>query len=124
MKYSIDFEGLKTYLETLKESDFQAADGNYNTNPDGIMKTAFLAMDKPNPNIPNGQVIQFGQPFLVDAIGCDLTVIEYTKKKYKLPTGRAIFGKFIKTIVSDCHKLYQTVLNGYWCIPSQFINYK
>jgi len=123
MKYSIDFDGLKRYLENLNESDFQGSDGSLTSNPDGIIKIAFLEGDNPNLNIPNGQIIRFGQPFLVDAIGCDLTVIEYTKRKYKLPTGRAIFGKFIKTVVSDCHKFYHTALNGYWCIPSQFIIY-
>lgn len=125
MKYTIDFDGLQKYLETLKESDFQAADGNSLTNPNGIIKQAYtfdeFGFNKKD--VPISQVIKFGQPFLCDALGSDLSVIELSKRKYKLPTGRAINSKYIKTVVSDCWKIYKTALNGYWCIPSQFITY-
>ena len=32
-------------------------------------------------------------------------------------------SEFIQTVVSNCHKIYHTALNGYWCIPERFIVY-
>ena len=81
----------------------------------------FFKMDKSK--ITLDTVIDYGTPFLVDAIGNDLSIIVQTKKKYKLPNnGRAIKGKFDRTLIDDCRKLYGTPLNGYWIIPQRFLN--
>ena len=123
MKYEIKYEELTDYLKTLSDKDFQR---NWNKNPDAPMKEGhsisdieYFKMDKSK--IPLDTVIDLGTPFLVDAIGNDLSIIILTKRKYKLPTGRAVNAKFDRTLISDCRKLYGTPLNGYWIIPKQFL---
>ena len=124
MKYEIKYEELTDYLKTLKDKDFQR---NLNENPDAPMKEGhsildieFFKMDKSK--IPLGTLIDFGDPFLVDAVGNDLSVVVLTKRKYKLPTGRAINAKFDRTLISDCRALYGNPLNGYWIIQKRFLN--
>ena len=70
------------------------------------------------------QVIFYNDPFLVDAIGNDLSVCILTKRKYKLPTGRVVNMKFDRTIISDCTKTYSSCINGYFVIPDRFITTK
>ena len=122
MKYEIKYQELTDYLKTLKDKDFQ---GNWNENTDAPMKEGhsnldveFFKMDKSKISLDT--LIDFGTPFLVDAVGNDLSIVELTKKKYKLPTGRAINAKFDRTLIYDCRAIYGTPLNGYWIIPSRF----
>ena len=127
MKYSIDFEGLEKYLSALKESDFRDADGKRGTNPNGIIKKGIAVDDVDffkidTSKIPFDEVIPYGMPFLCDAIGNDLSVIELSRRKHKLPNGRVINSKFVKTVISDCRKIYGTPLNGYWMIPPQYLS--
>jgi len=122
--YTIDFEGLTQYLNTLNRKDF--ADSR---NKEGIIKEAYtisnierLKMNKSK--IPLDQFIQVGMPFLCDALGGELSVIQASNRKYKLPdSSRCIYAKFIKTVIPNCHKVYGTALNGCWIIPPQFIKY-
>ena len=122
MKYKIKYKELTAYLKTLMDKDFQR---NRNENPDAPMKEPhtildieFFKMDKSTISLDT--LIDFGTPFLVDAVGNDLSIVELTKKKYKLPTGRAINAKFVRTLIYDCRAIYGTPLNGYWIIPSRF----
>ena len=122
-KFKIKHKELKEYLETLTEKDFQ---GNHNQNPDckikeghSIYEIEVCEIDKSE--ITLDTVIFYGTPFLVDAIGNDLSVVMLTKRKYKLPTGRSIHGIFDKTIIDDCRKLYGTPMNSYFIIPDRFL---
>lgn len=124
MKFIIKYKELTDYLKTLKNKDFQR---NWNKNPDAPMKEGhsieditFFKMDKSK--ITLDTLIDYGTPFLVDALGNDLSIIVQTKRKYKLPTGRTVRGKFDRTIINDCRKLYGTPLNGYWIIPDRFLS--
>ena len=124
MKFIIKYKELTDYLKTLKNKDFQR---NWNKNPDAPMKEGhsieditFFKMDKSK--ITLDTLIDYGTPFLVDALGNDLSIIVQTKRKYKLPTGRTVRGKFDRTIINDCRKLYGTPLNGYWIIPYRFLS--
>ena len=128
MKYKIDFEGLKKHLESKVEKDFQRADGHRNHNPNAEIKSAnaiddieHFKMDRSK--IKFDTVINYGMPFLVDSLGNDLTIVQLTKRKFKNPNGRLMRAKHVKTIISDCRKIYGTPLNGYWVIPEQFISY-
>ncbi len=71
--------------------------------------------------IPKDQIIHYGMPFLVDALGNDLSIVILSRRKYKLPTGRVIRAKYDSMNIDDCRKQYGTPLNGYWVIPQQFI---
>ena len=84
-----------------------------------IMDIEYFKMDKSK--IIFDTIIDFGMPFLVDAVGNDISVVVLTKRKYKLPTGRAINAKFDRTLIDDCRMLYGTPLNGYWVIPERFL---
>jgi len=121
--HNIDIPALREYLLTLEESDFQAADGNSSTNPNGIIKEGFcIEKLKTDSEVPAGKIINYRQLYLVDALGNDLSIVKHSKQKRKLPTGRIIKGEFIETVIDNCRKTYGTALNGYWIIPSQFIN--
>ena len=123
MKCKVKYKELTEYLKTLTKDDFQ---NDWNKKPDAPMKEGhsindiiFFDMDKSK--ITLDTFIDYGTPFLLDAIGNDLSIIIQSKRKYKLPTGRAVKGKFDRTLINDCRKLYGTALNGYWIIPDQFL---
>lgn len=123
MKYEIKYKELTEYLKTLSKTDFQR---NWNKNPDAPMKEGHSIMDieyfkMDKSKIIFDTIIDFGMPFLVDAVGNDISVVVLTKRKYKLPTGRAINAKFDRTLIDDCRMLYGTPLNGYWVIPERFL---
>jgi len=120
MKYEIKYKELTDYLKTLKDEDFQRS---WNKNPDAPMKEGHSIMDIEflKSKITLDTLIDYGTPFLVDALGNDLSIIILSKRKYKLPTGRAVNAKFDRTLISDCRALYGTPLNGYWIIPQRFL---
>ena len=123
MKYEIKYKELTDFLKTLKDKDFQR---NWHQNTDAPMKEGhsideieYFKTDKSK--IPLEKVINYGDPFLVDALGNDLSIVILSKRRYKLPTGRAINAKFDRTLISDCRSQYGTPLNGYWIIPKRFL---
>ena len=119
MNYKIDYKGLKEFLETL----------TYRSIKDGAFVKAharndidfFYKTDEDKSKITLNQVIEYGQPFLVDAIGNDLSVCVLTKRKYKLPTGRVVRMKFDATIIDDCRTVLGSPVNNYYVIPDRFI---
>ena len=124
MKYEIKYKELTDFLKTLKDKDFQR---NWNKNTDAPMKEGYsideieyFQTDKSK--IPVEIVINYGEPFLIDALGNDLSIVRLSKRRYKLPTGRAINAKFDRTLIADCRSQYGTPLNGYWIIPKRFLN--
>ena len=124
MKFEIKYKELTEYLKTLNRKDFQ---NNWNKNPNAPMKEGhamididFFKMDKYKISIDT--IINYGSPFLVDAVGNDLSIMILSKRKYKLPTGRAVNAKFDRTIIDDCREIYGTSLSGYWIIPERFLS--
>jgi len=122
-KFKIKYKELAEYLITLNEKDFQT---NWNKNPEckikeghSIEEIELFKSDKSK--ITLDTVIFYGYPFLVDAIGNDLSIVILSKRKYKLPTGRLVHAKFDRTLIDDCRKTYGTPLNGYWIIPDNFL---
>jgi len=116
----IDYIGLKKFLESLSykaiiEGALVEAYGR-----DDIEK--FYKTNKDKRNITLDQVIEYGHPFLVDALGNDLSVCILTKRKYKLPTGRLVQAKLDKTIIEDCRKTLGSPINGYYVIPDRFLD--
>ena len=119
MNYKIDHKGLGEFLETL----------TYRTIKDGALVKAharndidfFYKTDKDKRRITLDSVIEYGQPFLVDAIGNDMSICILTRRKYKLPTGRVVPMKLDKIIIHDCREVFGSCLNGYYVIPDRFI---
>lgn len=109
----MDFEKIKEYLLNLKKEDFE----------NGKLKKAHTIQDveyfKLDNDLEDFEVINYGEYFLVDILGNDLTIVKNTKKRYKTPNGRVVNAKIIKTIIEDCRKVYGTPLNGYWIVPLQ-----
>lgn len=123
LKFEIDYKGLENYLKKLSYSEIET---NWNKPKDAkliegnsIEEIEYFQSDKSK--IPLGTIINYGEPFLVDALGNDLSIVILSKREYKLPTGRKIHAKFVTTVIEDCRGVFGTPLNGYWKIPSQFI---
>ena len=112
----IDYKNLKIYLESLEYNDFH--NGKIEQGH-SIIDIETFNVDKTK--IKLSSVIFYNEPFLVDAIGNDLSIVYLKKRLYRLPTGRTAKCKFDKTIISDCIKQYGGCLNGYWKIPEKFI---
>ena len=122
--FEIDFDGLRNFLKELKYQDYQ--DGvkiKKGTSIDDINRFYNKETSERKLSIPLGQIIAYGMPFLVDAIGNDISVCILTKRNYKLPTGRVVKMKFVTTIIHNCSDQHGSCLNGYWMIPPQFINF-
>ena len=124
MKYKIKYKELSEYLSTLKREDFDRDGYKDSINP--LIKKGYAMDDieffkKDISKIPKEQIIDYGTPFLVYAIGNDLSVCTLQKREFKLPTGRLVRMKLRETVINDCHKNYGTALNGYWIIPIEFI---
>jgi hypothetical protein len=124
LKHKIDYKGLENYLKSLKYSEIET---NCNKPENAklieghsIYDIEYFNMDKSK--IPVEKIINYGQPFLLDALGNDLSIVILSRKGYKLPNGRVINAKYVKTIIKDCRFIYGTPLNGYWIIPNQFIS--
>ena len=121
-KFEIDYAGLEKYLKSLTASDFRG------TNESGKIRKGTSICDivyweKDTTKIRFSDVIVFGQPFLVDLLGNDLSIAVLTKKKYKTPKGRSVKARFIRTIIENCREQFGTPLNGCWIIPNDFITY-
>lgn len=124
LRHKIDYKGLENCLKSLKHSEIETScqkpekpkliEGN------SFEEIEYFKIDKSK--IPLETVINYGEPFLIDALGNDLSIVILSKRGYKLPTGRVIKAKFVTTIIDDCRELFGTPLNGYWKIPSQFIS--
>ena len=122
-KHKIDYKGLENYLKSLNRSEIET-DWNNPENPKlieghSIGEIEYFKTDISK--IPKEKIIQYGEPFMVDALGNDLSIVILSKRGYKLPNGRIINAKFVTTIIGDCRSLYGTPLRGYWKIPNQFI---
>lgn len=121
MRSEINFQELKQYLQALKYSDIET-DWHKPANPKLISGKSVGDIEYFRvKNVPDEKIIRYGEPFLVDALGNDLSILILTKKRYRLPSGRVVNAKFVTTVVDDCRSLFGTPLNGYWKIPSQFI---
>lgn len=115
----INFKELEKYLKSLTYKDFVDA-GLENSKVkkahtvDDVFR--FGGYDK----IEKGTLVNYGEYYLVDIIGNDLTIVKLTKKKHKTPKGRLVPAKIIKTIIDDCKKQYGSCINGYFHIPKEF----
>jgi hypothetical protein len=124
LKHKIDYKGLEEYLKSLNYSEIET---NWNKPQnakliEGVAMNDIIYFKKDMSKIPLQKVIDYGEPFLVDALGNDLSIVILSKRGYKLPTGRVIKAKYVTTIIDNCREIYGTPLNGYWKIPSQFIS--
>jgi hypothetical protein len=124
LKYKIDYKGLENYLKTLGYSDIET---NWHKPKNAKLieghsmeEIQFFKTDKSK--IKPEKIINYGEPFLVDALGNDLSIVILSKRGYKLPNGRVIKAKFVTTILDDCRSVFGSPINGYWKIPSQFIS--
>ena len=124
LKHKIDYKGLETYLRSLKYSEIET---NWNKPENSKLieghsmeDIEYFKTDKSKVTLH--KVINYGEPFMLDAIGNDLSIVILAKRGYKLPTGRVIKAKFVTTIIDDCRSLFGKPLSGYWKIPSQFIS--
>lgn len=124
LKHKIDYKGLENYLKSLNKDDIETTYRTPN-NPKLISAETmddieFFNLDKSK--IPLDKVVNYGEPFLVDILGNDISVVILSKRKYKTPNGRLVRAKYITTIIEDCTEVFGTPLNGYWIIPKQFIS--
>lgn len=118
----IDYDGLKKYLESLTRDEIET-NHRKPIEPKLIEGHSIEEIQYFNTDISKyrpDSIIQFGDAFLVDLLGNDLSIVILTRKKYKAPNGCVYQAKFVKTIIEDCRSLYGTPLNGYWIIPKQF----
>ena len=123
MKNKIDFTGLSLFLRSLTYEDVES--DRRKDNVKLIACKTMLSVERFKLDVdkfPFGKIIKYGEPFLIDALGNDLSIVILSRRKYKLPDGRAIHGKFVTTIIDDCRQLYGSPVNGYWKIPSEYIS--
>jgi hypothetical protein len=122
LKHKIDYEGLEEYIRGLEYSEIETTRNKPENakliKGHSILEIEYFKLNKSTITLES--VIDYGEPFLVDAIGNDLSIVILSKRKYKLPSGRMVNAKFITTLIDDCRSLFGTPLNGYWKIPTQF----
>ena len=118
LRHKIDYSGLEAYLKSLDRSEIETT---WNKPKLPKLSETYLIDDIEKFNDDYALITSYGEPFLVDALGGDLSVCILTRRKYRLPTGRVVQMKFVKTIIEDCHAVYGTALNGCWKIPSRFV---
>ena len=122
MKQKIDIEALKAYLQTLQYADFKdAKQGESEKIIKGVSMKDIEFFKKDITKIPLSAVINYGDVFLADIVGNDLSLVVLTKRKYKMPDGRVCKLKFIQTIINDCQEVFGSPINGFWKVPQQFI---
>jgi len=121
MKYDIDYEGLSKFLHSLTYRGIM--DDNLLTKAQTRDDIDYFHADDEEykKSIDPKTIVEYGEPFLVDVLGNDLSVCKLTRRGFKLPTGRVVRCKLIKTIISDCRAVLGSPTNGYWVIPDKFI---
>lgn len=119
-RYKIDYIALRDYLCALDRSEIETT---FQKPENAALHeaTTRLSIDEYAIGNPIGPIVEYGEPFLVDALGNDLSIVVLTKRRYKLPGGRAINGIFDRAIIDNCRSVYGNPLNGIWKIPSQFL---
>ncbi|MDD3875421.1 MAG: hypothetical protein PHT69_02255 [Bacteroidales bacterium] len=124
LKHEIDYKGLEEFLKQLTYQEIETT-WNKPEHPkliEGHTRDEIEYFDMDASKIKEESIVEHGEPFLVDALGNDLSIVILSKRLYKLPdNSRSIKAKFVTTIIDDCSAIYGTPLNGYWKIPSQFI---
>ena len=109
----LEVEKIKGYIKKLKKEDFYFNKRIKEANAiDDIIKFGYEG------NLDGDTIVNFGEYFIVDYYGNDLTICMLTKRKYKNNKGRLVSCKPIVTLVEDCKEQYGTCLNGYWKIPN------
>lgn len=119
-KTVIDYTELEKFLKTLTYRKIQ--DGELTKAHAMNDIEMFYKTDENKSKITLDQVIDYGMPFLVDAIGNDLSICILTKRKHRLPSGRIVKMKFDKTIIFNCENIFGSCLNGYFVIPDRFLH--
>lgn len=71
--------------------------------------------------IVSKHIIKRGQYFLSTVVGNDITIVKHQKTVKQMPDGRMLPCKFIETVVDDCDELYNTLLEGCYLIPQNFM---
>ena len=117
-RYEIDYVGLFRYLSKMDRSEVQ---GCFVKPESPKLVEGLLQYTAESRDPVRQHDIGYGEPFLCDLLGNDLSIGIHTRRKYKLPTGRAIHAMFDRTMIHDCWLQYGTPLNGVWKIPSQFL---
>lgn len=112
----IDYKKLEKYLKSLTYKDFvnikmDSSKVKEAHTVDDILRFGYSG------KIEKETIVNFGEYFLVDILGNDLTVVQLTKRKYKTPNDRLVKAKIIKTIIEDCKQQYGSCINGYFHIP-------
>jgi hypothetical protein len=116
---TVDYVGLCGFLKSLSYKDFK--EGVKILEGNSMSDIEFFKVDISKQN--KESVIDYGMPFLVDAVGNDLSVCVHTKRRYRVD-GRLVQMKFDRVVIRDCQKQYGSPLNGYWIIPKKFISLK
>jgi hypothetical protein len=117
-KCEVKYEELEKYLRTLTYDDFE------NENSPNHLQKAYTNQELMLTNNPKAydkqKFIAYGEPYLVDVIGCDISVVWSSSKKHKIKTScgeRSLNMEFDRTLMKN----FGFVVNGYWAIPEQFI---
>lgn len=115
MSMEIDFTKLEKHLKTLSyKDDFCNIHSKKILEAhtiDDIINFGFSG------SASSMQIVDFGEFFMTDILGNDLTVVKLTKRKYKTPKGRLVNAKIERIIISDCETQFGSCINGYWAIP-------
>lgn len=114
----IKYKELTEYLKTLCYADFE--DDTRKTHIQKAYTNKELELGMNPEKLKKQKFIAYGEPYLVDVIGCDLSVVWSSKKKHKLKTScgtRSLNLKFDRTLLQN----FGFVVNGYWAIPERFI---
>ncbi len=119
MKYKIDYNELALFLSQLSHREIKNGALTKAVARDDI--EFFKLTSEQKSKITLDQVIEYGEPLLVDLIGNDISVGVLTRRKYKLPTGRVVRMKFDRTLISDCRSVLGSCISGYYVIPDRFI---
>lgn len=125
LKHEIDYKGLEKFLKSLNyKEDIET---NHNKPKhlkliEGNTRYEIEYFKTDISQLKAESIIEYGDPFLVDALGNDLSIVISSKRLYRLPDdSRSINAKFVTIIIDDCRAIFGTPLNGYWKIPNQFI---
>jgi len=117
-KCEVKYEELEQYLRTLCYEDFE--DDTRKTHIQKAYTNEEVELGMNLEKLKEQKFIAYGEPYLIDVIGCDISVVWSSKKKHKLKTScgiRSLSLEFDRTLMKD----FGFVVNGYWAIPEQFI---
>ncbi|HAA11010.1 MAG TPA: hypothetical protein DCE41_04650 [Cytophagales bacterium] len=93
------------------------------TDPTKKIKSAVLRKEieryKCYANVPAENIVEYGEPFFVDAFEGELSLVIHMRRKIRYPGGWMTYHKYLGCMIPNTLEAFGNYLNNYWVVPKE-----